>query len=528
MTLFVLKTTKLKMKTLTQVTSAVVGALLLTAVGCTDLEDKVVGQPVDLVTSAAAGADLTGLLNGVYGQVNGLNAQDNTYALGEHSSDEMMGPTRGTDWDDFGTWRRLHQHTWDATHNQVIGTWNFLNTGVFRATELIAAATSNPAVLAQGRFLRAFFMFNVADLYGKVPFREATDSFDTNPRVLSRAEATQFIVDDLTAAIAALPATGDAGRANKNTARFLLAKVLLNKAVFTQNPAQPAGPFTFAAADMNAVIANCDAITASGAYALTAAGKYFDNFHWENSTLSKELIFVIANELGASQGSVQNRYRMTLHYNQTPGGWNGFTTLADFYNSFEAGDQRRGAAITGLTDKTGLRAGFLVGTQNDQTGKAVKDRGGAPLAFTPALNLLYSDERVGIRVIKYLPNPANFDNPGNDYVLFRYADVLLMKAEAIQRGGAVAGGATALSIVNQIRASRGASAFPALTEANLLAERGREMYWEGWRRNDMIRFGTFTAPFDQKPNKTPDNRVVYPIPQQAVDTNPNLTQNFGY
>lgn len=507
--------------------SAVVGTLLFSAVGCTDLEDKVVGQPVDL-TSAGASTDLTGLLNGVYGQVNGLTDQANTYALGEHSSDEMMGPTRGTDWDDFGTWRRLHQHTWDATHNQVIATWNNLNTGVFRATELIAVANSNPAILAEARFLRAFFMYHVTDLYGKVPFREANASFDSNPRVLTRVEATQFIVDDLNAAIAALPATSDAGRANKNTARFLLAKVLLNKGVFTQNPEQPAGPFTFAAADMNAVIANCDAIINSGTYRLATTGKYFDNFHWENSTLSPELVFVIRNEVGASQGSVQNRYRMTLHYNQTPGGWNGFTTLADFYNSFEANDQRRGAAVTGLTDKTGLRAGFLVGQQTDQTGKALTDRGGAPLVFTPELNLLYSNERVGIRVIKYLPNPANYDNPGNDYVLFRYADVLLMKAEAIQRGGTATGGATAASLVNQVRAARGAAALQTVNEAALLAERGRELYWEGWRRNDMVRFGTFTAPFDQKPTRTPDYRVVYSIPQQAIDTNPNLTQNFGY
>lgn len=506
----------------------IAGALFLAVSGCTNLEDKVIGQPVDLTTKPGGPVDLTGLLNGVYAQVNGLSDQANTYALGEHPSDEMMGPTRGTDWDDFGTWRRLHQHSWDATHNQVIATWNNLNTGVFRATELIDVATSNPAVLAEARFLRAFFMYNVADLYGKVPFREAKASFDSNPRVLTRVEATQFIVDDLTAAITGLPATSTTGRANKNTARFLMAKVLLNKGVFVQNPQQPAGPFTFAAADMNAVIANADAIIAAGTYQLTATGKYFDNFHWNNSTLSKELIFVIENELGSSQGSVQNRYRMTLHYNQSPGGWNGFTTLADFYNSFEATDQRRGAAIPGLTDSTGLRAGFLVGQQLGTGGKPLQDRGGAPLIFAPALNLLYSDEKVGIRVIKYLPNRANFDNPGNDYVLFRYADVLLMKAEAILRGGTATGGATALSIVNQIRTLRGATALATLTEANLLAERGRELYWEGWRRNDMVRFGTFTAPFDQKPAKTPDHRVVFPIPQQAVDTNPNLTQNFGY
>jgi starch-binding outer membrane protein, SusD/RagB family len=82
--------------------------------------------------------------------------------------------------------------------------------------------------------------------------------------------------------------------------------------------------------------------------------------------------------------------------------------------------------------------------------------------------------------------------------------------------------------VNQVRTVRGVASLASITEANLLAERGRELYWEGWRRNDMVRFRTFVNPFDQKPTTTPDFRAVYPIPQQALDTNPNLTQNVGY
>ncbi|KAB7729349.1 RagB/SusD family nutrient uptake outer membrane protein [Rudanella paleaurantiibacter] len=517
------------MKT-SNLTLVIAATLAFTAVGCTDLEDKVIGQPVDVTQRPGAQVDLTSLLSGVYGQLNGLTDQANTYAMGEHSSDEMMGPTRGTDWDDFGTWRRLHQHTWDATHNQIVATWNQLNTGVFRATELIAAAQSNPSVLAQGRFLRAFFMYHIVDLYGQVPFREANASFDTNPRVLSRAEATQFIIDDLTAAIPGLPTTANASQttATRAAGQFLMAKVMLNKAVFVQNPQQPQGPFTFAQGDMNAVIANCDAIINSGTFALEPSGQYFDNFHWDNSTLSRELVFALRNDKGAAPANARNRFYMTLHYNQTPSGWNGFTTLADFYNSFEANDQRRGATIPGMTDVIGLRAGFLAGQQTNGAGRPLTDRGGAPLTFTPDVNLLYANERMGIRVVKYFPDPTDIDNSGNDYVMFRYADVLLMKAEAILRGGTATGGATVASLVNQVRTARGASNLTSVNEAALLAERGRELYWEGWRRNDMVRFGTFLNPFDQKPTPTPPHRVVYPIPQQAIDTNPNLKQNFGY
>jgi starch-binding outer membrane protein, SusD/RagB family len=516
------------MKTKISFPMLVGGAFLLMTVGCTNLEDKVLDRPTT-INQTTGSADLTALLNGVYAQMNSFTDQANVYALTEHSTDEQMGPTRGGDWDDFGTWRRIHQHTWDATHNQVLGSWNNLNTGVFRATETVAAAATNNAVQAEARFLRAYFMFHLVDLYGQVPFREATAGFDSNPKVLTRAAATQFIIDDLTFAIANLPAAKNPGRATKDAARTLMAKTYLNKAVFTQKPDAPAGPYTFAAADMNLVIANCDAVIASANYKLEPLGQYFDNFHWNNTTLSDELIFVIQNESGSPQGSAQNRYRMTMHYNQPySGGWNGFTTLADFYNSFDAADQRRGAAVPGLTDSTGMRAGFLVGQQVDKSGKNVLERGGAPLIFTPQLNLLYANESNGIRVIKYLPDPKNPGNPGNDYVFFRYADVLLMKAEAILRGGTPTGGATAASLVNQVRAVRGVAALATVDATNMLAERGREFYWEGWRRNDMVRFEKFLGKFDQKPTETPAHRVVYPIPQQALDTNPNLTQNFGY
>lgn len=505
---------------------------------CTNLDDRVLDRPTD-VNLTGGGANAASLLNGVYSQLNSFTNQANAYAMMEHSTDEMMGPTRGTDWDDFGTWRRLHQHTWDAAHNQVNDAWNDLNIGVFRATETIAAAGPNTELAAQARFLRAFFMFYVVDLYGQVPLREANASFDAIPRVLSRAEATDFIVEDLRFAIQNLR-PGVPGRANIDAARFLLAKVHLNKAVFTQNPQQPAGPYTFAPADMNAVIENCDAIISSGRYQLEPAGEYFDNFHWDNSTLSKELVFVIPNEKGAPVGNVQNRFRMTMHYRQQPDGWNGFTTLADFYNSFEAQDERRGKEVMGMTDKLGLRAGFLVGQQRGPVEKKLpdgtvtseianlQDRGGSPLVFTPDLNILYSNESNGIRVIKYLPEPGNFGNQGTDYVFFRYSDVLLMKAEAIARGGTPTGGATALSLVNTLRAARGATAASSVALPALLAERGRELYWEGWRRNDLIRFESFLRPFDQKPGQSEPFRVVYPVPQRAVDTNPNLKQNFGY
>jgi len=222
-----------------------------------------------------------------------------------------------------------------------------------------------------------------------------------------------------------------------------------------------------------------------------------------------------------------------MHYNQTPSSWNGFTTLADFYKSFEATDERIGGDYPGLTDRNGLQTGFLVGQQYGHGHVALKQRGGQPLVFTPDVNLNYSTEAQGIRVIKYFPQPAadgsvNDDFATNTYVILRFADVVLMKAEAILRGGTDPMGQTAAGIVNGLRTTRGASTLGTVDLTSLLAERGRELYYEGWRRNDLIRFGKFNDPVDQRPLKSALTRTVYPIPQRAVDSNPNLKQNAGY
>ena len=501
--------------------------------GCTNLDDKVYGALSS--TDAKLGAitlDPVATLQGAYQALNPLaNNQGNTYSMQEQSSDEMMGPTRGTDWDDFGRWRKLHQHTWDSQHDQILGSWNDMNTGAFRASQAIYAAGSNPSLVAQAQFLRGFFTSYIVDLWGRVPVRKVTDAADANPTVLSRKDATNFVISDLRAAFAALPAytKATANVATKEAAAAMLAKMYLNRAVYNQTPATPAGPFTFAKADMDSSIYFANQVIANPLFALAAKGKYFDNFHWDNDQRSSELVFTIQNTSTAQPGSVQNRYFMTEHYNQYIGAWNGFTSLADFYNSFEATDERRGAQPADLTPTTGMTAGFQVGQQYGPGGVPLKDRSGNPLVFTPQINIALANEVQGIRVIKYLPNPNSYNNPTNDYVLLRYADVLLMKAEAILRGGTDSQAQTAATIVNNLRTTRGASVASTVDLPAVLAERGRELYWEGWRRSDEIRFGTFLEPVDQRPTKSPATAVLFPFPQQAIDSNPNLQpQNLGY
>lgn len=507
--------------------------------GCTNLDDKVYGSLSS--TDAKTGSiqlDPAATLQGAYQALNPIaNAQGRTYSLEEHPSDEMMGPTRGTDWDDFGVWRKLHQHTWDSQHTEILNAWNDMNTGAFRSTQAIYAANGNAALVAQAKFLRGFFTSYIVDLFGRTPVRQVTDAADANPVVLTRQAASNSVIADLRTAFTALPTytTAIANTATKEAAAAMLAKMYLNRAVYNQAPASPAGPFTFAKADMDSSIYFANQVISSGSFALTAKGKYFDSFHWDNDARSKELMFTIQNTSTAQPGSVQNRYFMTEHYNQYIGAWNGFTTLADFYNSFEAADERRGASPSDLTPTTGITAGFQVGQQygppaaGSKELPALKDRSGNPLVFTPNVNIGLANEVNGIRVIKYLPNPVTYNNPTNDYVLLRYADVLLMKAEAISRGGTDPQGQTASGIINNLRTTRGASTLSTVDLPAILAERGRELYWEGWRRSDQIRFGVFTNPVDQRPTKSPDTAVLFPFPQQAIDSNPNLQpQNTGY
>jgi starch-binding outer membrane protein, SusD/RagB family len=496
--------------------TVVLGAAV--AVSCTKLEETQ-RDAVNFQRATAAG-----LLQGAYNSLGGLQTQDVVWALEEHSSDEALGPTRGPDWDDNGVWRVIHNHQWDADHSIVRNTFNSLLTAQFSATAVLEQSPS-ASEAAQAKFIRALSVFLVLDLYDQVPFRADLKDLKQLPLTLKGAEAANKVIEEANAALTDLPNAGSSTWiANKDAARTLLMKAYLNRGVYA-NRVTP----TFAAADMNQVITLADQILGNARYAL--ADNFFTNFAPNNNSASKELIYTLENTIGVRGGNNRFNWFCTLHYNQRPSGWNGFTTLADFYDKFEAADTRRGGSFPGLTNVTGLRTGFLVGQQFDQNGTALTDRKGAPLAFTREIALRETGtnlEVTGIRVIKYVPDFAQGidGNAENEYVIFRLADVMLMKAEAQLRLGQTAG---ALSIVNTLRAKRGASALATLTLQNLLDERGREMYWEGWRRNDQVRFGTFlNGVGSTRPNKSGNERLIFPIPNQQLAVNPNLTQNPGY
>ncbi len=484
---------------------------LLSTYSCTDLSvipaDSIVAEGGD---SGFIPGDPAELLNSSYKDFAAFTDQNNMYALGTHTSDEMIPPTRGVDWGDNGVWRTLHAHNWDETHTSVLGAWNSLHGNAYKTNEIIASSPDQ-AQEAEAKFLRAFFMFHAMDFFGQVPFREVTEGPDVDPKVLTRVEAFNFIKSDLEAALPNLPSVGPSptnARASKATAYFLLARLHLNAAVY--NAADPVGPYTYDAADMNKVIEYVDLIAAEG-YDLDT--DYFNIF---TANESPEII------LTSAEGSAQNRWMMTLHYGQNPSGWNGFATLADFYDKFDDDNDGRKFldAKKDGTEFAGIGKGFLVGQQFDKDGvEVIDERSQKPLQFSPDVPLAGAATEKGIRVIKYHPADAG------QYILMRYGAAHMMKAEAIHRGGSAS--KSALEMVNDLRTARGASALASIDDASLLDELGRETYWEGYRRSDQIRFGTFANEWSFK-SVTENTRVLFPIPIQALASNPNLTQNAGY
>jgi len=543
----------------------IVGVLLtITMLSCTKLDEHLRSTLTSDQTSSALGAQGTQLLlQAAYTDIGTpfCGDQGQVLSLEENSSDISLVPTRGGDWDDNGSWRIIHAHNFNANDANTLNAFNNLNKLNFDATNVLAfKPTASQA--AQARFLRALALYTLLDLFNQYPFRQPGENLLNAPEVKTGADAVQFIIDELTAVIPDLAPGGIANMsvANQDAAKTLLMKCYLNKGAFI-NRASP----TFDDADMQQVITLGNSIINSGSYSYMS--EYFDNFSVTNKN-STEAIFAYANSTGVSAGNsgINTRWFMTLHYNQyTPNnpnaGWNGFSTVADFYNSFgvptplnaqapkladTAVDQRLGGRFyKGVTDKSGQRPGLMIGQQYNENNTALKDRKGNPLSFDPniAANMIETGpnlEVTGIRVEKYPPDfstgSASYSGPsGNWFMIFRYADVALMVAEAKMRAAAP-DAAGALALVNELRNARDAAPMANLVLVNtndlndpntLLAERGRELYWESQRRTDLIRFGMFLKPWAYKPTDDP-KYLVFPVPAQALAANPNLVQNPGY
>lgn len=494
---------------------------------CTDLEETVLDEQLgaDLVNNSE---NIEALINPPYGSLRRTIEWYDYWALQEVSSDEVIIPTRGTDWYDNGDWQQLHLQTWTADHGRMKNVWDALSQGMSRANTAIYYIgqfdqdATTQQYITEARFLRAYFMYLINDLYGQVPFREADElDFSISPRVMTRKEATEYIVTELEAVLPNLKTKNEVGseRVTQGAARALLAKVYLNYEVYTGE------------AKWDDAIKYCDQLINPEIYLV--ADDYWSMFQ-KNVTEHDEFILRVPMDDNVDMGSGSVWVNFTLHYNQVFGNytslWNGPSTTKTFLETFDSENDARFYDDRNIGE-LGFNQGFMVGQQYSVAGEALTQRNGDPLIFTPEINLGSSPENAGVRVCKFAPNPnteRQFSSP-NDVPVMRISDIYLIRAEAKLRNGDAVG---ALADVNFIRAKRSATnktlaPLTSVTLDDILAERGFELYWEGLRRQDLVRHGKFANAWQEKP-ATDVSKALFPLPTSAVDVNENLIQNPGY
>lgn len=471
--------------------------------GCTDLEDDLKDRiPEDKYT-----IDPVLQMTPIYEPMREFLDNGGWWFAQELTSDEMVGPTRGSDWDDGGKWRVLHTHTWDNNTEAINNMWSRFYNGIGQANKFIEAQqplagdSIVDAGIAKGKVLRAYYYYLLIDNYGDVPFVTEFLNAPKLPTKERRAVIWQAIVNDVEDAVTKIQPSTSKTAASLGMAYSLLAKLYLNAEVYTGTPQW-----------LKAEEA-CDAVINLGQYSLE--GDPLAPFVTNNSN-SSENIFTIPYDEDKYQGN--NLHMRTLHYNSnatfdmTVGPWNGFAVTEQHYNKYSENDQRRRY--------------FLVGQQFSSDGKPLTDAGagGANVVFNPVIPALVMDASFtpaqvrfsGARVVKQEIKRGAKENLSNDFPIFRYADILLMKAEAMIRQGK-----NGDEYVNMIRERAGLDPLTGITLDQLLEERGRELFWEAHRRQDLIRFGKFNDAWWEKPASDASRRI-FPIPQWAIDANPNL------
>lgn len=474
--------------------------------GCTKLDTEL----YDKVPPTAYVADPVLKMSPIYAPMREFIDWGGWWFANEMTGDGTCGPTRGSDWDDGGKWRALHQHTWDNNTEAINSMWSRFYNGVIEANKFIeeqqAFGDAEPVkiAVAKAKVLRAYYYYLLIDNYKDVPYVTSYLNAELTPSRNFRQDIFAKITSDIETEAPIIPASNTKTGVTKGFAYSLLARLYLNAEVYTGTP-------QWAKAEQYA-----DSVILLGQYALESDPmKPFVT----NNENSPENIFLIPFDEDTYQGF--NLHMRTLHYNSnltynmTAGPWNGFAVMKDHYDTYDDADKR----------KEGY---FLVGQQYAADGSMIYDQGagGEALVFDPFIPALLMDATYtavqirmsGARVKKFEIKDGAKDNLSNDFPLFRYADVLLMKAEAMIRQGR-----NGDEYINPIRERAGIEPLSGATLDDLLAERGREFFWEALRRGDLIRFGKFNRAWWEKQASTPD-RNTFPIPQWAIDANPKLAE----
>lgn len=542
-------------------------------------EDAIYSSASDIYTNAVAS---------LYNYIGGTNESEGIqgtcrgiYDYNTLTTDEAIIPTRGGDWYDGGLWIAMYQHSWTATDEPLYDTWKYIYKVIVLANKSLDIIDAKSSILtsdqtnmfkAEVKAIRALMYYEALDMFGRIPIvlssgeKSIYNSASTSsgititdvalPTQSERSVAFNFVFNELQAALPYLPDEHSNmegkyyGRITRPAAHFLLAKLALNAEIYAYDNwtqgfnNRPSGNdiyFTPQAANsatsgtkaihsasenkMNAwetCIYYCDKLAEEG-YMLEP--DYAFNFSTHNET-SKENIFTIPMDKNIYTNQFHYLFR-SFHYTHGGAlGWGSENGTCATISTMRA--NRYGKTDEDPRCKTNFVAGVV-----KVDGKELIMDNGKPLGYQPfevAQNLTGSKYilTAGARMGKYEVDRTSYMDgklQSNDIVLFRYADVLLMKAEAKVRNGE--DGSIEL---NMVRNRVGLPTTKA-TLSNILEERLLELVWEGCRRQDLIRFGKFTDAYDLRTplnGETSGYTTVFPIPQKCIDLNKNLVQNKGY
>lgn len=550
---------------------ATAGALCFLA-GCTDLDVNIKSQYTDLPSGQQAVDAISGA---IYTRT--VSVGEGWFVVNNICSDVAVCVSMDGNWYDGGLFLRetLHQWTPEGGAGHLEGMWDDAFAGIVSCNTVLAQLDEderNGVLGAPARCMRAYFYYFLTDNFGAVPLMEKYG--DVPEKRTARSEVVKFCEKELLDVRDMLPNTvseANYGKATRYLADAVLAKIYLNWQVYMNDDVTLYEP-TQTNPKLNDCIAICDDIINSGQFNLS--DNYITKFMPTNGAHIKDFIYAVPFDHKLFQGNKVMRYwsyrngheqfsgLLNWMYPSNPGGL--MRMNPEYADKFcLEGDDRNQVILRGeqnlycidgyVTDIPFIKRTSKAGEDELYTGSDRDEEVEHRVNFTRDIyireglsngpeqlnvgNDLIGRE-MGYRSIKFFPDKnmtaGDGHNQSQDAPVFRLADILLMKAEAILRGGSATGGDTPMSLLNQIRSYVHA---PLVTENpsldDILDERAREFLDEPWRRNDLIRFGRFEDPTPFRTLYAPKEltekfRRIFPIANNTLETNQSWGQNPGY
>jgi hypothetical protein len=530
-----------------------ISVIIFLTAGCwscsSDLTERVYSSVTEQSYNYTA-SDFYPTVASVYPPMRNMCAHGGYFPAQEVTADAIVMPPNASGWDDGGRYRRMHYHTWTSEQIHLSNIWSWFYMGALIAGNVISqiengivpapSSADREQGLAEARAMRACYYWLICDNFGDAPL--VTSKSGELPEKTPRQEIYNFIVSELTEVIPKLSDEQGGsmyGRMNRWAGKALLANIYLNAEVYTGQ------------ARWNECIAQCNDIINSGKCELSPSFK--DPFRATGAENSREVLFTVPFDKNLASGNLlhmvswHGELKKKFNTEATPYGIGSSMGTGQFIDTWQEGDSR--LEDTWLFGEQYASDGTLLTGTYDQKGK--------PLAFTKDLpNATFTKETEGYRMNKFEVEPGSTAASTTDVPVFRYAQVLMMKAECLLRLGQPGAG----ELVTQVRqrAFKSDPSKAVVTDEQLREnsvyrygyvedyvivdpgdpspiqfgrmydELGWEFAWEMYRRRDAIRFGVFTKKSWLSHKPQGDYRSVFPIPETVITSNPNLIQNPNY